>query len=63
LLGTVIFHAGTSSKDSQVVTSGGRVIAVAAYGETLQIALDRAYKGVNAVEFEGKTFRGDIAHR
>ncbi|CEL53957.1 phosphoribosylamine--glycine ligase / phosphoribosylformylglycinamidine cyclo-ligase [Rhizoctonia solani AG-1 IB] len=61
--GTVIFHAGTSSKDSQVVTSGGRVIAVAAYGETLQIALDRAYKGVNAVEFEGKTFRRDIAHR
>ncbi|CAE6460945.1 unnamed protein product [Rhizoctonia solani] len=61
--GTVIFHAGTSSKDSQVVTSGGRVIAVAAYGETLEIALDRAYKGVNAVEFEGKTFRRDIAHR
>ncbi|CAE6487114.1 unnamed protein product [Rhizoctonia solani] len=60
---TVIFHAGTSTKDSQVVTSGGRVIAVAAYGETLRDALDRAYKGVDAVSFEGKTFRRDIAHR
>ncbi|CAE6507123.1 unnamed protein product [Rhizoctonia solani] len=60
---TVIFHAGTSKKDSQVVTSGGRVIAVAAYGETLRDALDRAYKGVDAVNFDGKTFRRDIAHR
>ncbi|CAE6504276.1 unnamed protein product [Rhizoctonia solani] len=60
---TVVFHAGTSTKDSQVVTSGGRVIAVAAYGNTLRDALDRAYKGVDAVEFEGKTFRRDIAHR
>ncbi|KAJ1301697.1 hypothetical protein OPQ81_008932 [Rhizoctonia solani] len=60
---TVIFHAGTSTKDSQVVTSGGRVIAVAAYGDTLHDALDRAYKGVDAVRFEGKTFRRDIAHR
>ncbi|ELU39932.1 phosphoribosylformylglycinamidine cyclo-ligase [Rhizoctonia solani AG-1 IA] len=60
---TVIFHAGTSKKDSQVVTSGGRVIAVAAYGETIRDALDKAYKGVDAVEFEGKTFRRDIAHR
>ncbi|KAF8692552.1 Phosphoribosylglycinamide synthetase, partial [Rhizoctonia solani] len=60
---TVIFHAGTSKKDSQVVTSGGRVIAVAAYGENIRDALDNAYKGVDAVEFEGKTFRRDIAHR
>ncbi|CAE6470251.1 unnamed protein product [Rhizoctonia solani] len=60
---TVIFHAGTSAKDSQIVTSGGRVIAVAAYGETLRDALERAYKGVDAVNFEGKTFRRDIAHR
>ncbi|CUA67540.1 phosphoribosylamine--glycine ligase / phosphoribosylformylglycinamidine cyclo-ligase [Rhizoctonia solani] len=63
LIDTVIFHAGTSVKDSQVVTSGGRVIAVAAYGETLRDALERAYKGVDAVNFEGKTFRRDIAHR
>ncbi|QRV97406.1 phosphoribosylamine-glycine ligase/phosphoribosylformylglycinamidine cyclo-ligase [Ceratobasidium sp. AG-Ba] len=60
---TVVFHAGTSNKDNQVVTSGGRVIAVASYGKTLQEALDRAYKGVDAVAFEGKTFRRDIAHR
>ncbi|KAL5639313.1 hypothetical protein ACGC1H_006728 [Rhizoctonia solani] len=60
---TVIFHAGTSTKNSQVVTSGGRVIAVTAYGATLREALDKAYKGVDAVNYEGKTFRRDIAHR
>ncbi|KAG8697974.1 hypothetical protein FRC09_007523 [Ceratobasidium sp. 395] len=60
---TVVFHAGTSNKDGQVVTSGGRVIAATAYGETLREALDRAYNGVDAVKFEGKTFRRDIAHR
>ncbi|KAG8680743.1 Bifunctional purine biosynthetic protein ade1, partial [Ceratobasidium sp. 395] len=60
---TVVFHAGTSNKDGQVVTSGGRVIAITAYGETLREALDRAYNGVDAVNFEGKTFRRDIAHR
>ncbi|KAG8740488.1 hypothetical protein FRC12_015988 [Ceratobasidium sp. 428] len=60
---TVVFHAGTSNKDGQVVTSGGRVIAITAYGETLREALDRAYNGVDAVTFEGKTFRRDIAHR
>ncbi|KZT36603.1 phosphoribosylamine--glycine ligase [Sistotremastrum suecicum HHB10207 ss-3] len=61
--GVVVFHAGTDVKSGQLVTSGGRVIAVSAYGENLRQALDLAYAGVDAVKFEGKTYRRDIAHR
>lgn len=62
--GVKVFHAGTSlSSSGELVTAGGRVIAVSAAAPTLQEALDAAYKGVDAVEFEGKTFRRDIAHR
>lgn len=59
----VAFHAGTTSVGNAVVTSGGRVIAVSAYAPTLQGALDAAYAGVDSVQFDGKTFRRDIAHR
>ena len=59
----VVFHAGTTAKDGEVVTSGGRVIAVSAYASTLKDALDAAYAGVDKVEFDGKVFRRDIAHR
>lgn len=59
----VVFHAGTTIAGDKLVTSGGRVIAVSAYSPTLQGALDAAYAGVEAVSFEGKTYRRDIAHR
>ncbi|KAG5221059.1 Bifunctional purine biosynthetic protein [Salix suchowensis] len=58
----VVFHAGTTIAGDKLVTSGGRVIAVSAYSPTLQGALDAAYAGVEAVSFEGKTYRRDIAH-
>ncbi|KAI8980765.1 aminoimidazole ribonucleotide synthetase [Trametes punicea] len=59
----VAFHAGTSTVDGKIVTSGGRVLVVSAYAPTLQSALDAAYSGVANIEFEGKVFRRDIAHR
>ncbi|TFY72415.1 hypothetical protein EVG20_g595 [Dentipellis fragilis] len=59
----VVFHAGTTKDTNVVKTSGGRVIAVSAYAPTLREALDAAYAGVNEVNFEGKVFRRDIAHR
>jgi phosphoribosylamine--glycine ligase / phosphoribosylformylglycinamidine cyclo-ligase len=59
----VVFHAGTAKKGDVVQTSGGRVIAVAAYSPSLQGALDRAYEGVGQVNFDGKVYRRDIAHR
>lgn len=59
-----MFHAGTKkSGDDVAVTAGGRVLAVSAHAPTLREALDAAYKGVDSITFEGKTFRGDIAHR
>jgi phosphoribosylamine-glycine ligase len=59
----VIFHAGTTVDGDTLVTSGGRVIAVSAHALTLQDALSKAYAGVDGIEFEGKTFRRDIAYR
>lgn len=64
LPGVQIFHAGTSKNTSgNLVTCGGRVIVVSAFASSLQEALKLAYEGVEAVQFEGKTFRRDIAHR
>jgi len=54
------FHAGTKSDGNDVVTSGGRVIAASAYGDTMADALRSSYSGVEAVQFEGKYFRRDI---
>ena len=59
----VVFHAGTVKVGDTVRTSGGRVIAVSAYGSSLQGALNRAYEGVACVNFDGKVYRRDIGHR
>ncbi|KAI0788690.1 aminoimidazole ribonucleotide synthetase [Abortiporus biennis] len=59
----VIFHAGTTKSNNDVVTSGGRVIAVSAYAPTLEEALSVVYKSVDQVSFDGKVYRRDIAHR
>ena len=62
--GVYLFHAGTSlGNDGQLKTSGGRVIAATATGNTLREAVDRAYEGVGKVRFEGMQFRKDIGHR
>ena len=45
------------------MTSGGRVLVVSAYAETLKEALDLAYLGVQKVNFEGMVYRRDIGHR
>ncbi|KAG9001156.1 hypothetical protein FRB95_011191 [Tulasnella sp. JGI-2019a] len=61
--GVHAFHAGTSTSNDGVVTSGGRVIVLSASASTLEEALRLAYHGCDAVSFEGKTLRRDIAHR
>ena len=57
---TIIFHAGTIEKDGQILTSGGRVMAVSAYGTTKEEALNKAYKGANTIQYNKKHFRRDI---
>lgn len=59
----VVFQAGTKTSGNGIVTAGGRVLAVSAYGPNLEGALAAAYKAIDNIEFEGKTFRRDIAHR
>jgi phosphoribosylamine---glycine ligase len=58
-----IFHAGTTLQDGQLVTAGGRVLSVAAHGETLQEAVTRAYDAASRISFEGIHYRRDIAYR
>lgn len=63
LEGVHVIHAGTANKDGQVVTAGGRVLAVVALGDTLADARDAAYTGVRAISWEGAQYRTDIAHK
>jgi phosphoribosylamine---glycine ligase len=57
-----IFHAGTALQEGQLVTAGGRVLSVAAYGVTLHEAVSRAYDVSSRISFEGMHYRRDIAH-
>lgn len=56
----IVFHAGTKWQDSQVVTNGGRVIAVSAFGDTLCEALKQSYSQVAELDFKDKNYRRDI---
>jgi phosphoribosylamine--glycine ligase len=60
---TKVFHAGTANAGDQVVTTGGRVLGVTAWGKDLRSARDAAYAAVETVCFEGAHFRHDIASK
>jgi phosphoribosylamine--glycine ligase len=56
----VVFHAGTKIQNNQLVTNGGRVLGVTATGDTLEEALEKAYKAIEKISFEGMQYRKDI---
>ena len=58
-----VYHAGTALQDGQVVTAGGRVLAVSALGHDFSAARERAYEGVGKIAFDGMQVRPDIAER
>jgi phosphoribosylamine--glycine ligase len=60
---TMIFHAGTKKNDSDVLTAGGRVLGVTALGSSIQEAIDRAYKRIASINFEGMHYRKDIGRK
>ena len=61
--GATVFHAGTTRREGQLVTSGGRVLGVTAGGDTLQAALNHAYRAASQIHFDGMHYRKDIGHR
>ncbi len=59
----VVFHSGTSSDGDRLKTAGGRVLGVTGVDQTLQLALNRSYRTVNKVRFDGAMYRKDIGFR
>lgn len=59
----IVFHAGTTLADGQLVVNGGRVLCVTALGDSVKQAQTRAYEMLKPIQFDGAQYRNDIGHR
>ena len=57
---SIVFHAGTKNNDGQIITNGGRVLAITSFGNNMQDALSKSRSSIKKIDFEGKQFRSDI---
>lgn len=57
---SIVFHAGTALKDSEIVSNGGRVLAFTSYADNFEDALKKSYSSIEKVKFDGMYFRKDI---
>jgi phosphoribosylamine---glycine ligase len=57
---TIVFHAGTKKDDGKLLTNGGRVLSITAFGNSIEDALGKSNKMANQISWEGKYFRRDI---
>lgn len=57
---SIVFHAGTTSKSNNVITNGGRVMAVTSYGDTIFDALETSYKNASLINWDGINYRKDL---
>lgn len=57
---SLVFHAGTALKDNEVVTSGGRVMAITSFGDSIEGALAKSYNNIDKIHFDKMNYRRDI---
>lgn len=57
---SIVYHAGTTINNDKVVTSGGRVMAITSFGDTIQDALTKSYNSIDKINFENMNYRKDI---
>jgi phosphoribosylamine--glycine ligase len=57
---SLVFHAGTTLNEDTVVTNGGRVMAITSFGDSIEEALEKSYKSIDKINFEGINYRKDI---
>lgn len=57
---SIVFHAGTTEKDGNVVTNGGRVMAITSFGDSIEDALKKSYKNIDKITFDKINYRKDI---
>ena len=60
--GSIVFHAGTTMADGNLLTSGGRVMAITSLGNNMDDALRQSYSNAAVIEYEGKYYRRDLGH-
>lgn len=58
--GSIVFHAGTKMSNDEVVTSGGRVMAITSFGNSIEEAIEKSYQNIDKIHFDKMNYRKDI---